>query len=142
MSLSGACGKRDGRLCAMNTQADRILIGNSFPLTLIRGHRVVCEEIALDALREKLAGTEVVSFWGHENTRAVAEAILGVGLKPACDRPVLKLDSEGYPAYEGVRHRVCYVLSPDYVEARRPAVGEVVPADAIRAWYALRLVWD
>lgn len=142
MSLSGAYGRRDGRLCAMNTQMDRILIGNSFPLTLIRGHRVVCEEIALDALRTALAAGGVASFWGHENTRAVAEAILGVGLKPACDRPALGLDPEGYPVYGGVRHRVCYVLSPDYVEAHRPAVGEVVPADAIRAWHALRLVWD
>lgn len=124
------------------TQVDRILIGNSFPLTLIRGHRVVCEEIALDTLRTVLAVGCVASFWGHENTRVVAEAILGVGLKPACDRPALGLDPEGYPVYEGVRHRVCYVLSPDYVEAHRPAVGEVVSVAAIRAWHALRLVWD
>ena len=142
MSLSGACGKRDSRLCAMNTQADRILIGNSFPLTLIRGHRVVCEEIALDALREKLAGAEVVSFWGHENTRLAAEAVLGVSLAPKMPRPAITLSAEARPQLEGYTFDTCWVLSPDYRKDFRPAIGQEVPLDAMRGWHVLKLTWQ
>ena len=64
---------------------------------LIRGHRVEIREIPLEELRTLLADAEVASFWGHENTRAAAEAILGVSLAPRTARPALTLDAEGYP---------------------------------------------
>ena len=126
---------------AMNNQTDRMLVGNSFPFSLIRGRQVVCEEIAVETLREALSARGVSSFWGHENTRAVAESILAVNLRPVRPRPVLSLDGDSLPVLDGMSYSEAYVLSPDYVENFRPAVGEEVAADAIRSWHALRLRW-
>lgn len=120
----------------------RFLIGNAFPLSLVRGHRVAIEELSLDELRQMLKASEPDSFWGHENTRAIAEATLGVPLKPAVERPAMVLDSEGYPMLDGRSYKVCYVLSPDYTPGFRPQIGTEVAASDIRAWHALRLTWD
>lgn len=117
------------------------LIGNAFPLSLVRGHHVVIDELPMAELRSILASSEVVSFWGHENTRPVAEAVVGVSLKPARDRPAMMLDDEGYPTLDGRRFRICYVLSPDYAPGCRPAIGAEVAPEDIRAWHALRLEW-
>lgn len=51
-----------------------VLIGNTFPLTLVRGHRVTVEEIAPERFRAEMVGAEVCSFWGHTNSRAEAAA--------------------------------------------------------------------
>lgn len=126
----------------MTKLSDRVLVGNTFPLTLVRGHRVACEEIPVDALRAHLAGRSVASFWGHANTRAAAEAILHVDLAPAVARPVLALDGDNYPVLDGERFAEAYVLSPDYVANFRPAIGEEVAPESIRSWHALRLTWD
>lgn len=119
----------------------RTLIGNTFPLSLVRGHRVVIDELPLEELRAVLATSEVASFWGHENTRAVAEAVLGVSLKPATERPAMMLDEAAYPTLDGHQYTTCYVLSPDYAPGYRPAIGVEVAAEDIRAWHALRLEW-
>ena len=119
----------------------RVLIGNAFPLSLVRGHRVTIEELSLDELRQMLNASEPDSFWGHENTRAIAEATLGVSLKPAVERPAMVLDSEGYPMLDGRSYKVCYVLSPDYTPGFRPQIGAEVAAADIHAWHALRLEW-
>lgn len=119
----------------------KTLIGNSFPLSLVRKHRVEIAEIGLDELRHVLAESDPVSFWGHENSRAAAERIVSASLKPTCSRPAMALDDEGFPMLDGFRFKVCYVLSPDYAAGYRPAVGEEMPAEAIRAWHALRLDW-
>ena len=87
----------------MTKPSDRVLVGNTFPLTLVRGHRVACEEIPVDALRARLADRSVASFWGHANTRAAAEAILHADLAPAVARPVLALDGDNYPVLDGER---------------------------------------
>lgn len=126
----------------MKDTSEKILVGNTFPLTLVRGHRVACEEIPIDALRARLAERPVASTWGHANTRAAAEAILRVSLAPAVARPVLALDDDDYPVLDGERFEEAYVLSPDYVANFRPAVGEEVAPGSIRAWHALRLTWD
>ena len=126
----------------MTKPSDRVLVGNTFPLTLVRGHRVACEEIPVDALRARLADRSVASFWGHANTRAAAEAILHADLAPAVARPVLALDGDNYPVLDGERFEEAYVLSPDYVANFRPAVGEEVTPGSIRAWHALRRTWD
>lgn len=126
----------------MGKEEQKILIGNAFPLSLIRRHRVVVEEIPVEMVRRLAATCGVVSFWGHENSRAAAETVLGASLRTETVRPVLSLDAEGFPVLAGHAFRDCYVLSPDYVENRRPSLGEEVPLQDIKAWHALRLVWE
>lgn len=124
-----------------NQSRRKVLIGNSFPLSLVRGHRVEIEEIGVDALRCVLAESEPVSYWGHENSRSVAEQVVAVSLKPAVERPAMTLDGEGFPTLDGRRYTECHVLSPDYAAGYRPAIGAEVPPEAIRSWHALRLTW-
>lgn len=118
-----------------------VLIGNAFPMSLVRNHCVTVAEVPLRTVAAAARAGRVHSFWGHENTRAAAEALLGVGLKPAMPRPALALDAAGYPTLDGVRFTTCYVLSPDYRAGFRPAVGEEVADADIRGWHALKLTW-
>ena len=122
-------------------QRKRVLIGNSFPLSLVRNHRVEIEEIGVEALRRVLTESDPVSFWGHENSRSLAESVLSVSLKTATARPAMTLDGEGFPTLDGQRFTECHVLSPDYAPGFRPSIGSEVPSDAIHAWHALRLSW-
>lgn len=119
---------------------NKILVGNSFPLSLIR-RRVVVEPCDIDALRRLLPGNEVVSFWGHRNTLAAAGRCLGVDLAPEVERPVLSLTAEKLPMYGGWVFDECWVLSPDYRVGFRPAIGEEVPAEQILGWQCLHIVF-
>jgi len=127
----------------MHTKTDneKILVGNAFPMTLIRRHAVSVSELPVDELVAKASHARTVSFWGHENTRGVAESLLGTSIRPASPRPAIMLDGEDYPTLDGVRFTECYVLSPDYRSGFRPAIGEEVDADDIDGWHVLRLVW-
>lgn len=118
-----------------------ILIGNTFPFALLRRDANV-RTLSLDVLRDKLAGAHIASFWGHENTRAAAEAVLGgVSLRPATERPALTLSPDGLPSLDGRAFRSCYVLAPDYRPGFRPAIGaEPGPSD-ILGWHALCIDW-
>ena len=118
-----------------------VLVGNTFPFALLRRDANV-RALSLDDLRAALAGAEIVSFWGHENTRAAAESVLGgVSLRPATDRPALALSPDGLPSLDGRVFRTCYVLAPDYRPGYRPAIGaEPGPSD-ILGWHALRVDW-
>ena len=118
-----------------------ILIGNTFPFALLRRDANV-RALSVDALRFALSGVEVVSFWGHENSRAAAEALLGgVSLRPATERPALTLSPEDLPVLDGRVFRTCYVLAPDYRPGYRPAVGEETAPSDILGWHALRIDW-
>ena len=66
-----------------------VLIGNTFPVTLVRGWRVALEEVPAGALREVLgrAGARVYSFWGHEETRRAAEGMKAVKRATAIPLP-------------------------------------------------------
>lgn len=86
-------------------------------------------------------GCEVVSFWGHENTRAAAEGVLGVSLKPKVARPALTVASDGCPSLEGESFKTCWVLSPDYVEGFRPAIGQEVAPESITGWSVVKMEW-
>lgn len=118
-----------------------VLLGNTFPFALLRRDANV-RTLSLDELRSALAGATVVSFWGHENTRAAAEAILGgVSLLPPTERPALSLSPDDLPTLAGSAFRTCYVLVPDYAPGYRPAIGaEPGPSD-ILGWHALRIDW-
>jgi len=74
-----------------------ILIGNSFPMSLIR-RCVTIQPEPLEDLRARIrSGEPVHSFWGHANTLTHAEAITGCPLKPGSDRPALTLSPEFFP---------------------------------------------
>lgn len=118
-----------------------VLVGNTFPFALLRRDANV-RSLSLDALRAALAGAEIVSFWGHENTRAAAEAVLGgLSLRPAVERPALTLSPDGLPSLGGCVFRSCFVLAPDYRPGYRPAVGEEPGSSDILGWHALRIDW-
>lgn len=124
-----------------NESEEKMLLGNTFPMTLIRHHAVTVADCAIGAIAREVRRRGVVSFWGHENTRAVAEAQLGVDLRPKAERPAISLDAKGYPSLDGNSFRCCYVLSPDYRAGFRPAIGEEVRAEDILGWHALKLTW-
>lgn len=124
----------------MNSNAS-ILIGNSFPLSLIR-RPVHIEPQPLAAMQAAADGAEIHSFWGHENTLAAAEAFCGLDLKPETARPALALRESGLPSLGGQAFRTCWILSPDYAEPFRPAVGEEVAPESIRGWQILKLTWE
>ena len=128
----------------MNKQGTktRLLIGNSFPFSLVRCERMVVESKPLAALKEALAGAEVASFWGHENTRAAAEGVLGVSLRPRTERPAVTLSSGNRPMLDGDEFDTCWLLSPDYPEGFRPAIGTEVTPEQIAGWHVLKLTWQ
>lgn len=124
-----------------------VLIGNTFPVTLVRGWRVALEEVPAGALREVLgrAGARVHSFWGHEETRRAAEGWLGLAegaLAPRVARPAVRLDAAGRPTLDGVSFGTCWVLSPDVAGGGRPAPGTAAQPAAIVGWHLLRLRWE
>lgn len=123
---------------------NHVLIGNAFSLTLVRNRKVVVSPWPLEELRDRIrAGAEVHSFWGHENTRAAAERILGADLKPATPRPAITLAAQegNLPSLDGIAFRECWVLSPNYAPGYRPAIGEVVDKSKIADWNLLKLTW-
>ena len=118
-----------------------ILLGNTFPFALLRRDANV-RTLAIGDLRAALADADVVSFWGHENTRAAAEAVLGgVSLRPATERPALLLTPDFLPSLDGRVFRTCFVLAPDYRPGYRPALGEEPRPSDILGWHALRIDW-
>ena len=118
----------------------KILIGNSFPLSLIR-RQVVITPCVLDELRQQLSVNEIVSFWGHRNTLAAVNRCLGADLAPAVERPALSLSAEKLPVYDGEVFDECWILSPEYRDGFRPAVGEEVAAEQILGWQCLHLTF-
>ena len=118
-----------------------ILIGNTFPFALLRRDANI-RTLSIDALRVALSSSEIFSFWGHENTRAAAESLLGgVSLRPATERPALSLSPDFLPSLNGRVFRTCFVLAPDYRPGYRPAIGEEPSPSGILGWHALRIDW-
>ena len=129
----------------MDVCSDVLLIGNTFPLTLVRGWRVEIEEISVETLRKALAsGATVRSFWGHAESQGAAETFLGVSagaLTPRVPRPALRLNAEGLPVLDEECFAECYVLSPDVAGGGRPAPGQAAAPSAITGWHVLHLRW-
>lgn len=123
------------------TGTDPILIGSTFPLSLIRA-RVVIEPHSIDDLKRELTERPVVSFWGHENTLVVANQILDANLTPATKRPAITLTENNLPVLNGIEFSECWILSPDYTPGFRPQIGEEVSADKITGWQVLRMAWS
>lgn len=115
-----------------------ILVGNSFPLSLVR-RRVQIDPLALDEARQVLACRKFVSFWGHENTLRVAENLLGVDLSPRSARPALTLDAENLPCLDEISSPFVLVVCPEYVAGFRPGIGTEVPPEKIRGFQSVVL---
>lgn len=120
---------------------EKVLIGNSFPLSLVRKGTVTMTCRPVEELRRLAQASVVTSYWGHENTRRIAEGLLGVSLKPRTARPALCLAPDGRLLLDGESFETCWVLSPDYKEGRRPAVGEEVGPEKIAGWQAVKISW-
>ena len=118
-----------------------ILIGNSFPLSLVR-RRVVIEPCSLEAFHAAAADAELFSFWGHANTIQAATATLGLDVSPREARPALTLSDDRRPTLYGRVFDECWILSPVYTENFRPRVGEEVAASRIADWQVLRMRWE
>ena len=138
MSVPAWHGLRGARLCGV---MQKVLIGNAFPLSLVRKGTVAMACRPVEELRRLAQASVVVSYWGHENTRRLAEDLLGVSLKPRTARPALRLAPDGRPLLDGETFETCWVLSPDYKTGRRPAVGEEVGPDEIAGWQVVRISW-
>lgn len=124
----------------MPTQSP-ILVGNSFPLPLIR-RTVHITMVPREELLQIIQERPIASFWGHANTLAAASDWLGRDLTPATERPALALSPNRLPMLDGHEYRECYVLSPDYRPGFRPALGVEVPSTEILGWQLLRLYWE
>lgn len=118
-----------------------LLLGNSFPLSLIRRPvRIVPQPASV--LLKALEGAEVFSFWGHANTAPVAETLLGRPLFRSSERPALTLSEVRKPVLDGVEFAECWILSPEYRPGFRPNIGEEVSADQILGWQVLHMIWE
>lgn len=120
---------------------EAMLIGNTFPLTLVR-RRLTVDVVPLEEFRRMAAGRRIVSFWGHANTLHAASAAVGFDLSPVEERPVLTLSPEALPALGDEVFRECWILSPDFRRSFRPAVGDELKPDEICSWQCLHLVWQ
>jgi hypothetical protein len=118
----------------------KILIGNTFPLKLIRG-RVLIQQQAVKDLQKEVEGREVVSYWGHSNTLEAAEKLLGFSVKPNTERPALSLDY-GWPKLEGTVFPEAWIVTPNYKEGFRPAPGVEVSVEDILGWHVLHMTWE
>ena len=124
----------------VDTPAADILIGNSFPLSLIR-RPVSIEPFPVEKLRSQLGDSMLHSFWGHGNSLRAASLWLGADLAPQTERPVVVLSDEGLPQLDSLVFKECFVLSPDYRPGFRPAVGAEVASEDIITWTVLKITW-
>jgi hypothetical protein len=119
---------------------DTILIGNSFPVSLIRT-KVIFEPQPLTALQAAVAGKRIYSYWGHPNTLAAASQFVGADLTPMKERPSLQMTSQGMPVLDGQAFEECWVLSPNHGSSARPSIGEELDPHRISEWHVLKLTW-
>lgn len=115
-----------------------ILLGNTYPLSLIRRPATIAPA-SLDELKHRAAAEGFLSFWGHNNTRAAAKQILGFDPAPPSTRPALALSSENLPVLDAHAFTEVWILSPDYTPGFRPQIGVEVTAEEIAGWQVLRI---
>jgi len=85
-----------------------LLIGNSFPLSLIR-QKVTIEPEDVDKLKRRLKSEHIESFWGHNNTLKTVSEYLDYDLKPKSKRPVIALNNLGYPTFAETEYKEIWV---------------------------------
>mgnify|MGYP001326922145 CR=1 FL=1 len=117
-----------------------VLIGNSYPWSLLRG-RPRLEEKNLDELKAEIALRGSVSYWGHKNTLQIASDLLETDLTPEIERPSIQLSPTLKPSIGGREFSQCWVMAPVYIEGFRPAVGFEVTVGMIENWRIICLCW-
>jgi hypothetical protein len=120
----------------------RLLVGNTFPLTLIRAPLRFTPRTHAEWHLALAQSQGILSYWGHGNSLGAASAWAGVDLTPATDRPAIVLDDRQRPGLDGQSFTHCWVLSPNYAPGFRPKEGEVAPTEAILGRQALEIVWE
>lgn len=123
---------------------ESLLIGNSFPMSLIT-REVIIKPKTIDDLHRKIeTAKEIYSFWGHDNTVQIASKICGTNLKNRGDgsmRPAVTTTPDGLPSLGGLVFRECWILTPEYIKTFRPSIGEEVDVEMIKNWRVLRIQW-
>jgi hypothetical protein len=118
-----------------------LLIGSTFPLSLIRRKVSITPE-SLTLLKTAISSTDIIcSFWGHQNTLNAVNALLGTDLTPLTERPSLLLNSDNMPILCGETFNECWVVSPNYVSGFRPQIGVEVKKEEITGWEILKIIW-
>jgi len=128
------------RLQNENDSLRPVLVGNSFPLSLIR-RTVTIRPMECSQFLDAVSGAHIYSFWGHRETLDVVRDRFGVDLTPREERPAVTLSADGYPVLYGKVFRKCWIVSPVYEPGFRPAYGSEVPADKIVDWQILLIEW-
>lgn len=121
-----------------------LLIGNSFPLTLIR-RPVRIEPVAMEVFLHSVRSVgpaAITSFWGHANSLPLVRDQLGLDLTPRTERPALDLTSDNLISFEGQVFTEVWIVSPQYVRNFRPQIGAEVTADNISGWCVLHMSWE
>ena len=117
-----------------------ILLGSTFSMALIqREVHIVPSDIA--SLRSIIAQSGFASFWGHTNTLAAANELLGTDINPATLRPAVSVSPEGYPMLDDQVFTECWILTPSYEPGFRPAIGQEVQPEQITGWNVLQMKW-
>jgi hypothetical protein len=114
------------------------LIGNAFPMTLVR-RAVAITPIDVGDLRDSLTDAKIVSFWGHDNSLVAASKFVGRDLTPKTNRPVVTLNSTGFPTLDGREFREVYIISPNYDSTVRPGLEKEESMTNIIGWTILKL---
>lgn len=117
------------------------LLGNTFPLTLVR-RRCQMLPIPMEMATQLLALDGFESFWGHSNTTAAAKAQLGLDVTPTTDRPAITLDEQLLPVLNGTTATEVLVVSPEYRPGFRPAMGVEVGPEDILGWQAILVTFN
>ena len=115
-----------------------VLIGNAFPMTLVRRELAIAPMDIRD-FRGFLRNVELVSFWGHENTLVAASEFVGRDLTPVGERPVVTLNAAGFPTLHGREFREVFIISPNYDRTVRPGLEKEVDLAGIVDWTVLAM---
>ncbi len=119
----------------------KILIGNSFPMNLIR-REVRIEPRTLEELKTATKDAEIDSYWGHSNTLDAVSVFVGLDLSPEIERPAVTLAENGFPKFNGHVFEECWVISPEYRNGYRPELNKEVSPGNIKDWCILHIEWS
>jgi len=125
----------------MKNERKKILIGNTFPLPLVR-RAVRIAPYSLNDLKMELKDADVFSFWGHVDTKVIVEGMLNIKLDDKSIRKPLCLSKNNLPMLDGVEFDKCFVISPNYRNGFRPALNKTVSVDDILSWDGLCISWE
>ncbi len=117
---------------------NKVLIGNTFPMTLIR-RKATIQPVSMDTFIKTAQSSAVYSFWGHENTLEAIKETTGLDLKVKGERPVISLSENKLPVLYGQEFNTVWIVNPDYKGNFRPKIGEEVGLEKIKGWSVLLL---